>query len=182
MGFAPNKIGPLNHSRWLTRANRTLRLYMSEKEQSVNLIRIVTYILNVYASMWFRVKSHPLCTDGPHNLFYFITLSRNLPSVDKQIIEPVIQRNGFFAHPENILLAAIIDENNQIKEFAAETILHARKNIACSIQIRQFVVPRINFQAENYISMINLSEYEEDVCSPPVLSNFTEDDIRRGKT
>ena len=152
MSFASKRIGPLNRSRWLTLANRTLRLYMSSREPSINLTRIVNYVLNIYAPMWFRVKSNPYCTDGSHNLFYYITLTRFLSPTDKQIIYPVIQRNGFFAYPENILLAAITDQNKSIREYASSKIIYARKSFSKDSQIRQFVllVPKINFQAENY--------------------------------
>ena len=77
MNFVSNRICPLNHSRWLT-ANRALRLYMSSREPSINLTRIVNYVLNIYAPMWFRVKSNPYCTDESHDLFYVLFHSNTI--------------------------------------------------------------------------------------------------------
>ena len=47
--------GALSYSRWLTAANRLLRLYVSTKDPSAKLIIIVTYF--VYSPMWFVIKS-----------------------------------------------------------------------------------------------------------------------------
>ena len=54
------EIGPLNHSRWLTTANRFLRLYCSEHGHKGSILRnlrlITEYIVGVYYPMWFRIK------------------------------------------------------------------------------------------------------------------------------
>ncbi|GBL74603.1 hypothetical protein AVEN_235510-1 [Araneus ventricosus] len=44
--------GPLSHSRWLTTANRTLRLYLSEESPTPEL----HFILKSYVPMWFSIK------------------------------------------------------------------------------------------------------------------------------
>ncbi|GBO45631.1 hypothetical protein AVEN_22680-1 [Araneus ventricosus] len=40
--------GPLFHSRWLTAANRVLRLYLSSSDPSGNLTEIIGFILKLY--------------------------------------------------------------------------------------------------------------------------------------
>lgn len=50
--------GPLNHSRWLTLGIRLLILYTRTANPSDGLKRIVTYVVQVYAVMWFRIKSN----------------------------------------------------------------------------------------------------------------------------
>ena len=42
----------LNHSRWLTTANRILRLYVSDKHPSEKLQALVMFIIRVYAPMY----------------------------------------------------------------------------------------------------------------------------------
>ena len=43
--------------RWLTTANRILRLYISKTSPSNNLLILVNYIAKVYIPMWFKIKN-----------------------------------------------------------------------------------------------------------------------------
>ena len=43
-----------------------------------------------------------------------------------QPVDPVLQRNGYFAHPKNLLLAMISDERQYIRELGLRRILKAR--------------------------------------------------------
>ena len=47
--------GAISHARWLTKANRMLRLYASQECPSVNLQHIVKFILNFYAPSWYYI-------------------------------------------------------------------------------------------------------------------------------
>ncbi|VEN46785.1 unnamed protein product [Callosobruchus maculatus] len=49
--------GPVVHSRWLTTANRILRLYVACEEPSRELIQLATYIMKVYGPIWFNIKA-----------------------------------------------------------------------------------------------------------------------------
>ena len=72
--LAVKSPGNINHARWLTRANRILRLYVSTKNPEENLVHLVSNILNLYAPGWFHIKSHPLCTQGAPNFFFLLSL------------------------------------------------------------------------------------------------------------
>lgn len=50
----------LFHSRWLTTANRILRYYVSVENPSEELLMLATYIVKVYAPMWFCIKLNSL--------------------------------------------------------------------------------------------------------------------------
>ena len=93
----------MTHSRWLT-ANRILGLYVSTEWSSERLEGIVSYVMNGYATVWFAIKRSRSIVDGAHNLFKMI---RVLPVFEwlrqKNFVLSGIQRNSFFAHPENIL-------------------------------------------------------------------------------
>jgi hypothetical protein len=56
--LALQKPGPLVHSRWLTTANRLLRLYVSTENPSENLVALASYVVKVYAPVWFTIKVH----------------------------------------------------------------------------------------------------------------------------
>ncbi|GBM24542.1 hypothetical protein AVEN_217122-1 [Araneus ventricosus] len=59
--LAKGQPGTLNLARWLTTANRILRLYISTSNQ---LIILVVFTLRVYAPSWFRIKVHHSIKDG----------------------------------------------------------------------------------------------------------------------
>ncbi|KAJ8869463.1 hypothetical protein PR048_028454, partial [Dryococelus australis] len=92
--FSIQEPGHLSHSRWLTAANRVLRLYISVSKPSENFK--VTFIL------------------------------KYLSDDQLQIVEPIIECNAFFAYPENLLLAMIVDEREHIRELGYR-ILKARQ-------------------------------------------------------
>ena len=49
-----SKQGKLHHARWLTKANRTLRLCMSTENPSAGLTEIISYIATVYGPLALR--------------------------------------------------------------------------------------------------------------------------------
>lgn len=155
--LAARNPGKLSHARWLTTANRILRLYISQKNPSESLKILSTYIVKVYAPVWFHIKLKPSCVDGSRHLFKLIQLSRYLPVELKKIVDPVIQRNGYFASPENILLGMLTDERKCIRELALRRILKVRNSYKDSVnnKCRKFVIPNINFQATDYVEMIS---------------------------
>lgn len=101
--------GALNNSRWLTRANRVLRLYISTESPSSALRRLVHIIVNSYAPCWFFLKTHSNFLDGPL-CFHYLTSSLNscLTKEEKAIVQPVLDRNSFFGHSENVLVAMLV--------------------------------------------------------------------------
>nr|CAH7728928.1 unnamed protein product [Callosobruchus chinensis] len=167
--------GKLSHARWLTKANRLLRLYISCENPSENLVILVNFVIKVYAPMWFSIKMHPSCKDGARHVFETIKLTRYLDDNFRKIIDPVIQRNAYFAHPENILLSMISDDRKHVRELGLRRILKSR-SAAHSEIIRQFTVPKLNFNATDYTELINWMEV--DVTPPPVLANITNEDLK----
>lgn len=166
--------GKLSHARWVTRANRILRLYVATETPSEKLITLATFVVKVYAPSWFLIKNKPSCKDGSRHLFYIISASRYLSEDLKKIIDPVIQRNSYFAHPENMLLAMLTDDKKHIRELAARRILKARSTQQTSTT-RLFELPCINFNAATYIDLIN---WQEKITEPPILKIFSDQEIR----
>ena len=62
-------IGPVNHSRWLTAANRFMRLYVCKHgfkgKNLTNLKLIVEFIVGVYYPLWFEAEVKNNFTEGP---------------------------------------------------------------------------------------------------------------------
>ena len=90
----------------------------------------------------------------------------------KKVINPVIQRNAYFAHPENILLSLITDDSKTIRELGMRRILWARSE---SYWLRKFSIPTLNFNAQSYIDLIDWQL--TDVTKPPLLANVPVDKI-----
>src|SRR5207253_1076375 len=102
--------GKMAHSRWLTTANRILRLYVSTAEPPDDLKVLAEYVIKVYVPSWFEIKKFQRATHGARHLHGMIKKSSFLPEEFKAIVHEVIQRNSYFAHSENILLAMLEDE------------------------------------------------------------------------
>lgn len=175
--LATRNPGKLSHARWLTTANRVLRLYVSTTNPSEDLREIARFIIKVYAPMWFHIKTNPSIRDAPKNLWRSISLSRYLRDDLKQIMDNTIQSNGFFAHPESLLVAMLADERKHIRQLAVRRILSLRTKKASQNGIRKFLIPKINFFAQDYIDLIIWQDC--DITGPTLTQHLTEDDLKR---
>lgn len=128
--------------------------------------------------MWFIIKMKPSCKDGAKHLWQMIHLSRYLPHELKQVVDPVIHCNGYFGHPENVLVSMITDEQRHIRELGLRRILKARatKHGSNTNLIRQFTVPELNFDADEYFEMIDWNN--SDIPEPPMIVDISVEDIK----
>lgn len=173
-GLAERNPGNMSHSRWLTTANHILRVYIGTLKPTKNLKEIVLFIIKVYAPTWFSIKKQNSCTKGAEILWKFIQNSRYLRPQYRSIIDKVVQRNGFFAHHENILLSMLVDSRSEVRHKAFLKICHIRQ--APSVGIRKFVVPKINFQAKEYYNMVNWDK--QKWTEPPLTSNLSIEELQ----
>ena len=98
----------------------------------------------------------------------------------------VLQRNGYFAHPENVLVAMLGDDNEDLRRLAVNKIFAIRSKIPNvviendnfeggfikpvgvfddSSTIQKFLIPKINFMAKSYHKMVNMNL--PDITEPP---------------
>jgi hypothetical protein len=162
------------HSRWITTANRILRLYVSTTNPTTQLHMLAEYVAKVYAPMWFKIKFKPSCKDGARHVFETVHRVQGLPQQVKQVVEPVIQRNAYFAHPENLLLSMLSDQRMHIRELGLRRILKART--VNSRKIRKFDIPKLNFDAQDYTDLIDWQNVT--VTSPPLLMKVPDDEVK----
>lgn len=166
--------GKLAHSRWLTCANRILRLYIGTAKPTNNLKELATFIMKVYAPNWFEIKSKSSCKFGPIHIFNMVKRSLYLRDDLKSVVLNTIQRNAFFMHPENLLLAMLQDENQQIRELALRRVLKARKDTKGK-KVREFQLPELKIDAENYYDLIEWAK--EKITEPPVTMKYSDSEI-----
>lgn len=119
--------------------------------------------------MWFEIKSNECFKMGPKLIFNYIKCVReNFSNSIKRVVFKVVQRNSYFAHPENIILTMLTDENQEVREHAVNTILAAR--ISAKTGIRKFFKQKIDFKAKHYFEMSNIDHIE-----PPMTMNCSEE-------
>ncbi|CAH1112998.1 unnamed protein product [Psylliodes chrysocephalus] len=122
----------------------------------------------------FDIKREPSCSDGGRHVFRVIQLSRYLNNELKAVIDPVIKRNAYFCHPENLLLAKLSDDRPALRQLGLRRILKARTKR--STDIREFVIPELYFDASGYYELIDWQNFL--VSAPALLSTVTDGDIR----
>lgn len=167
--------GPLSHSRWLTLANRVLQLFIGVQNPQEKLVEIVQFIMRSYMPVWFDIKVSKHFTDGPKHVFKANQTTRYLSEDLTKIINTVIERNAYFAHPESLMLSMIIDERKHIRELGFRRILKARQSVETN-EIRVFKPPKINFEAKDYTEII---DWQSCILTPPpLLQNVTDEEIK----
>ena len=117
---------------------------MSEKSPTNNLKIIVNYIMNIYIPFWFAVKLKSSIKEGARHFHKFIKLTRYLDKKYLKVIDPVISRNAYFGHPENILLSMLSDPSLDVRQEAIEKIIEARRTND-NAAVRRFHVVPLNF-------------------------------------
>ena len=76
-------------------------------------------------------------------------------------------------HPENILLCMIADDRQYVRELGLRRIMKAK---SLKQSIRKFEIPPLNFQAADYIDLIQWSNCT--VTVPPLLMDMSEEQLR----
>ena len=171
------KPGPLNHSRWLTLANRVCRLYISEQEPDENLRLITHFIVIHYGPCWFAIKCAPSWKHGPKHVHMATQLLKYLPPAVYNIVKPYVARNAYFAHPENVLLAMMTDKDSNKRNKAVNIVLNLRKqNPGIQSQIRKFTVPDINFDARDWDELVNWKTAV--ITEPPLTLHLSDEEIQ----
>lgn len=167
--------GTLSMARWVVTANRILRLYISYRNPSVNLKTMARFVIEVYAPVMFEIKYKSSVVYGSLHLAKMIKLSRTLPRNFLDIVQGSIQRNGYYAHPEHVIMAMANDDDENIRRMAWLKVLAARSEENCNKPLRKFMVPKINFECDNYTSMIDIPA----AVDPPMLRdvNVTQSNI-----
>ena len=124
--------------------------------------------------LWFRIKANGYFSEGPKIVFEAIRLTRYLPEHLRKLIDSVIERNSYFAHSENLILAMVMDERQHVRELGLRRVLKARENCKGKT-IRDFRVPTLDFNAIDYVDMIQWNVC--NVTPPPLLRNVLDKEI-----
>ena len=175
-------IGPVDHSRWLTTANRFLDLWTRVHglvgQDLANLKQICLFILGVYYKMWFAIKRSHTLVDGARHMLKQVQLVQKYCSAEvKTVVEPYIARSSYFAHPELLLTPMLASDEEEERRIAVQVIRdRIRKGAELgSSQPRQFRAPPVNFLAENLQQLIDWDKVK--LTEPLLTANLTSNQL-----
>ena len=104
-------------------------------------------------------------------------LLKYLPPAVNNIVKPYSARNAYFAHPENVLLAMMTDEDCNKRAKAVNIVLNLRDQKSEILsQIRKFHVPQINFDASDWDELINWNTAV--ITEPPLTLHLSNEEIK----
>ena len=173
--LARRNPGNVTHARWLTLANRILRLYVGTENPTSELQKLADFVVKVYAPSWFSVKCQPSIFCAPQHFFGIIRRSRYLEEKLRNIVDKTLQTNGFMAHPESILIGMLCDARPRIRKLAVSRIQKARENDTGGL--RRFIPSKINFEAKDYVDMINWQTTK--ITPPPLIADMTLQELQQ---
>ena len=176
------EVGELNHSRCLTLGCPILRFYVAQEKPASNLSSLAEFLNKVYFPGC-QIKFNNKITDGPKNLNILTKVIGFPNKIIQAIAVAVLQRNAYFAHHENILLAMLADNDHNVRLLAVKKILSikvSKKNLNTvgrdeEVDVRKFITPKINTNAKTYYSLSNLSL--KDMHEPPALKHLLNKEI-----
>lgn len=139
--------------------------------------------MRVYAPLILQIKRQPSCVSGAKHVHTLMRSSRflteHVPSKLMQDFDKCIHRNGYFAHPENILLAMCDDDRQPIRALAYQRILNARNALkeTPSAGIRKYKIPLLRYNSMDYVDMICWQKIDPEQQTPPLLRDPIKFDI-----
>ena len=74
------------------------------------------YIINVYIAVWFAIKKKSNFTNDPKHFFSILRSAQKSYDRARSVVDKVLQRHAFYAHPEHILIALIDDPEQCARE------------------------------------------------------------------
>lgn len=130
---------------------------------------------------WVAIKIKHSVVDGGKLLFEIVERSRYLPKKHRDVFDPVISNNAYFAHQENVLLSMLADERQEVRKMTVQRILSKSLQAAAAefgggdTDPRIFRVPILNFQATQNTEMV---DWPKDELFPPILSGTADEAIQ----
>ena len=161
---------------------------------------LAEYCVRVYFPTWFDIKRNNKLTYGSKNFFNLVQRIIQLSNEEvKHVALQNVQKNAFFAHPENISLAMLGNDNKDVRKQAVsrvQAIREASENLDHNltsenpklldksdefnefnmydpcVNVGRFEVPKaINTNAKSFFEMVNLDD--SDFRQPLAINNLS---------
>ena len=178
--WADMKAGTCSTVRWTNPQSRTARLYMSTSVPSFQLKRMCGFLVYGYIPTLVSVKMQNTMPRGPHHFLQMVMAVEDYClEEEKDLLRPILQFNGYQAHPECALLGMLASDQVEERKSGVELILNTRKKKIAKPRgrkkIRKFKTPPINFQTRNLEELVDLSINK---LEPPLTAQLTEEEVR----
>ena len=97
--------------------------HVSQSKPSTNRKHLVQFCMEVYFPSWFEIKRKHTTVDGAKNFFNIVNRVTKLPNPQiRTVALNVLQRNAYFAHPENVLLEMVGDNEENLRRSAVANV------------------------------------------------------------
>jgi hypothetical protein len=127
------ECGPVNHSRWLTTANRMMQIWVSvhglSGENLSTLSHLVEYVVGVYYPMWLDIKVRWSFIEGPRHVLETLRLLKMQNQVNRNIVQKYVISGAWFSHSEAVLTTLLCSSIVEERVFAVDCILHIRRGL-----------------------------------------------------
>ena len=162
---------------------RSLRLYVASEKPTSSLSTSVEFLIKVHFPGRFQIKFNNKITVGQRSYLNILTHVKGFTNkIIQDVAAAVLQGNAYFAYHENILLAMLADNDHNV-HLAVNKILSIRvskKNLDNvgrdeEVDVRKFVIPKINTNAKVYYFLSNLSL--KGMNKPPALKHLLNKEI-----
>ena len=159
-----------------------MSLYLREAEPSPELIRIINYLVKVYAEVFLLAKVKNKMGHGPRLLLLETMLSRSRCSSEEfEIIRTSLDTNGQFAHHENILVTLLASDEQGEREEAVRILLRIRetgpqfggKKGQRPFKPQDYMVNPLATSIYN----LNINSLENAQTEPPLTRNLSEQQL-----
>ena len=178
------KVGPMNHARMTTTETRALSAYIRCGDPPVYLVRIVNYLINVWAPVFCLSKIfYKSYFSAPKLLLLEVMLCKKHLSIDELgKVSKSLDINGQMGAHENILLCCLSSPDFDERTLGVETILRMRhKGSSPQLPengIRPFMPNdhRLNVKATG-LQNLNMIPLKEARYEPPVTKHLSDQEV-----
>ena len=157
---------------------RIICLYMTYEHPPYSLAHLAYFVILCYANMWFHINTHPKATKAERLIWESIDFLMQLPEEERAIMLPVFECGLYWAHPANLLLCMLGDEDPVVQKEALEKVMSLRHSPlqpqpstlpgrACGRSLRRrasgtpvippYQLPKPVYDAPHYSKMIDWS-------------------------
>lgn len=175
------EIGPVNHSRWLTTANRLCRMWVSKHglkgKTRTNFRLIIEYIVGVYFPCWFNIKVKHSWIEGPRHILYQLQMVSQQNKAVVEAVLPTIKRSAWYAFSEMIIQTLLCSDDREERKLGVQKIVDIRggdNNTVGDRSVRPRKTPSIN---PNASSILELIDWSDGVYEPPLTCALTTSEV-----
>ena len=134
-------------------------LYTRTEKPTLNLVKLVTYLVKIYSPTWFLLKSSGNSKDTPEIIFKSIQMINELEFKDiAKIAQKNINGNSFCLLPENMLHAMVLSNNEETRLKGLNIILKLRNFKQFNVIQVVKKIPPVNWDANHWSNLIDFSD------------------------